>query len=903
MSKNKTAIAFALFLMFAMTFSLVALPAANAHTPPWTIPTYAYLNVAPDPAGVGQIVTVGMWLQGPTPTANGVYGDRWENFNVKVTKPDGTTQTLGPYTSDATGGTFTTYTPDKTGNYTFVFTFPGQTLAGNNLIPGLPAAFYAYIGDYFEPSTSKVVTLEVQQEPIPLSPQAPLPTNYWTRPVQSVNGLWYNITGNWLGLGVSSFATTGSYNASGNYNPYTKAPATAHILWTKPAAFGGLIGGEFGGGDVSSNFYSTSQYEPKYAPIIMNGVLYYEQYPGASTNPAGFVAVDLRTGQTLWTKNTLDNLRCGQLLDYVSPNQFGAIAYLWTTGTVPTGTYKILSASYSGGSSSAPRYVTAPVTSADSFTGTTYNMYDALTGNYILSIVNGTSLALTEDQNGDLIGYYVNSTNPNAPTLNMWNSTQAIEYPTPPPEGFSLWEWRPPQNAVIQFSAGIMWSVPIATNISGVPFPSTLSLSNTILGPSSINSGVILLAAAATSSFGLPAGIIGAGFMNGFEIEAGYSATTGQQLWITNRTQPLYTRIQLIGIGNGAYALVNLETATVTGYSLNTGSQLWTTPLTNPNPYDSSGGYMGVLANGVLYAWSFGGGIWAINMADGKIIWQTNTTTLHGDAGANTPYGIWPLWTFTVGTVADGILFVPEGHEYSPPLFHGAQQLAINITDGQLVWSIMSFDVTNAPAIADGIMTVLNAYDNQIYAYGMGPTKTTVSAPSVGITTATPVTITGTVLDISAGVSQQGVAANFPNGLPAVSDASMSDWMQFVYMQQPCPANVTGVPVTISAIDPNGNYVTLGNTISDGSGFYSFTVDTSQLGAGPGKYTIIATFAGSDSYYPSSSEAAFTVMEEPAATPSPTPAAQAPVGTYFIASTIAIIVAIVIVGILILRKH
>jgi hypothetical protein len=31
MSKNKTAIAFALFLMFAMTFSLVALPAANAH--------------------------------------------------------------------------------------------------------------------------------------------------------------------------------------------------------------------------------------------------------------------------------------------------------------------------------------------------------------------------------------------------------------------------------------------------------------------------------------------------------------------------------------------------------------------------------------------------------------------------------------------------------------------------------------------------------------------------------------------------------------------------------------------------------------------------------------------------------------------------------------------------------
>ena len=71
-------------------------------------------------------------------------------------------------------------------------------------------------------------------------------------------------------------------------------------------------------------------------------------------------------------------------------------------------------------------------------------------------------------------------------------------------------------------------------------------------------------------------------------------------------------------------------------------------------------------------------------------------------------------------------------------------------------------------------MTILNAYDNQIYAYGMGPSKTTVTAPDVGVTTATPVTITGTVMDISAGSQQNAVAANFPNGLPCVSDASMS---------------------------------------------------------------------------------------------------------------------------------
>ena len=34
-------------------------------------------------------------------------------------------------------------------------------------------------------------------------------------------------------------------------------------MWTKPAAFGGLVGGEFGGTDTS-NFYAPQQYQPKF---------------------------------------------------------------------------------------------------------------------------------------------------------------------------------------------------------------------------------------------------------------------------------------------------------------------------------------------------------------------------------------------------------------------------------------------------------------------------------------------------------------------------------------------------------------------------------------------------------------------------------------------------------------
>ena len=163
-----------------------------------------------------------------------------------VTRPDGTTETLGPFTSDDTGGAHTTYTPSVLGNYTFQMVFGGQTLAGANPVPGVPNN-NAFIGDYYQPSKSNVFTLAVQQEQIGYPGVVPLPTNYWTRPIYAENNDWHKISGNWLGLGLSQFATTGMYNASANYNPYTTAPNTAHILWTKPIAFGGMIGGEFGG--------------------------------------------------------------------------------------------------------------------------------------------------------------------------------------------------------------------------------------------------------------------------------------------------------------------------------------------------------------------------------------------------------------------------------------------------------------------------------------------------------------------------------------------------------------------------------------------------------------------------------------------------------------------------------
>jgi hypothetical protein len=294
-------------------------------------------------------------------------------------------------------------------------------------------------------------------------------------------------------------------------------------------------------------------------------------------------------------------------------------------------------------------------------------------------------------------------------------------------------------------------------------------------------------------------------------------------------------------------------------------------------------------------------------MTNGDIIWSWSTVEANGPAGTETPYGVYPLWVFAdealAGQGSNTVLYLSEGHEYSPPLFHGARELALNATTGQLVWSNLGFDTT-ATAVAYGIMTTFNAYDGQIYAYGQGPSKTTISAPQVGVTTETPVAFTGSVTDISAGASQEAVAANFPNGLPCVSDASMSQWMEYVYEQQPCPTNVTGVTVTLSVLDSNGNHYNIGTATTDGSGTYALTWTPLV----PGNYTIYATFAGTHSYYGSAAEAhMYASSPAPTAAPTATPVtglATMSALTYgIVAVIIVIIVAIAIVGLLLMRKR
>jgi hypothetical protein len=128
--------------------------------------------------------------------------------------------------------------------------------------------------------------------------------------------------------------------------------------------------------------------------------------------------------------------------------------------------------------------------------------------------------------------------------------------------------------------------------------------------------------------------------------------------------------------------------------------------------------------------------------------------------------------------------------------------------------------------------------------------------------------------------------------------------MAYLYMQQPKPTNATGVTVTLTAIDSNGNLITLGQATSDDTGKYAFPWTTPTV---PGLYKVTATFSGTNSYYSSSAETDFIVTSGPTSTVAPTAIPTSAADMYFIPAIaglfILIIVGLVVLALLMLRKR
>lgn len=309
-----------LMIIAAVSLNTGGLSNANAQPQPLTKQSSAYLGLIPDTVGVNQEVLIHLGIYSTQANVN----IGWQGLTITVVKPDGTTQTLGPFTTDATGGTGATYTPNQVGTYTFQTHFPEQQVPETYF--DLNTGLLFLVGSTFLASDSDVVSLVVTEDPIQYYPDTPLPTEFWSRPIDSQFRGWSGIAGNWLEP-PPSFST--------GYAPYNDGPETAHILWAKPLTAGGLAGGDTGEHGMEEG----DAYEGKWqGALIINGILYYNEYGSGFGGKSGTVdrvhAVDLRTGEELWKKEGM-RVSFGQTFYFDSFNYHGVFGYLWEEQSSP----------------------------------------------------------------------------------------------------------------------------------------------------------------------------------------------------------------------------------------------------------------------------------------------------------------------------------------------------------------------------------------------------------------------------------------------------------------------------------------------------------------------------------------------------------------------------------------
>jgi hypothetical protein len=855
MQNKKTATLIALFLMITMTISSVALPTANAVT----LKTYPLIGATPNPVGVGQetLILVGITQA----TASALYG--WKGITVTVTKPDGTSETLGPFTTDSTGMTGYSYRPSMVGNYTLQTHYPEQLN---------PAAIAAFGGNAIPAnatmlaSDSKVITLVVQEEPISYYPAFPLPAGYWTRPIDDQLREWASVAGNWL-------TTPRNFLAEGN----DYAPDSAHILWTTPLTTGGLVGGllnAYDGTEITNVGMETGDaYEGKWSgSLIMSGKLYYQKY--ASGDAYKEVAcIDLHTGKQLWSRVLLNNLTLtrGQQHYWQTYDNQGVYDYLWATGNAAT--LALLGAN-----------ITSP--------GTIWCAFDPFNGDYVYTLYSIPSGTFAYGPHGEMLIYTFNL---NSGYMLLWNSTNIPQLYAGTSYLSMAWgQWRAMGkivNATGRASvtrenqpfipptmplnlAGYQWNKTIPTGLGGsvrAVFPQ-----DKVLGGIANQTHVISWA---------------------FSLKPGQE---GQLLYKTTWQAPSEWFDGNLAVSIGAISNIDKVFTVNTrddgmryGFSTETGEYLW--KLSEPmamlaHLVGGPSGESGYIAYGMLFCGTMSGVIQAYDVKTGQLAWKYEVKDPYMQVYWSNN---WPVGHLIA---ADGKIYIANlEHSVNQPLPRGGPFVCLNATTGEEIWranGLFRQTVWGGRAvIGDSIIGTMDTYDQRIYGIGKGPSAITASAPDIGVPFGTSVTIKGFVTDVSPGTQDEGIKMRFPNGVAAVSDESMSEWMLHVYKQFP-HGDIKGVPVYFHVVDANGNYRNIGQTTTDPSGFYSIAWEPDIAG----KFTVIVSFAGSKSYYPSYAYSAFFV-EEPVPPPTEAPQpAPSMTDTYVLAGIAIIVAAIAIVG-------
>jgi hypothetical protein len=844
----KSKIAATTFLVILLTTTVLMI---TVKAQPPTQKTYAFIDAIPNPVGKGEEVLLRYGILQPLGSVE--YG--WKDISITIVKPNEDVETIEDLTTDSTGGGFYIYTPDQAGTYQIMTHFPEQTN---------PVTFFdmergmmpILEGTIMQESFSETIDLVVQEEPLPAYPGQPLPTEYWTRPVDPQLREWYSVTGNWM---------LRPKNALALYND--DAPETAHVLWAKPYTTGGLTGGLWGDGQVPASSETGDAYAGKFIDsVILNGILYYNR-DDAKVGTNGICAVDLHTGEELWFRNNTV-LSFGQILYFNSYNYDGVFTYLW-----------------------------------DASAGTTWKAYDPFTGEWTYTMINvpntGTRVF---GPSGEILIYQIDYANR---WMALWNSTAAGQ--TAP--GFAIepstyGSWGAYYGGRLVHGSTINGSDPRCYSWN-VTIPAGLTAGSSFFVPilevypdrvMSIDFNQTRVRVWALSIAGLTS------------TSTSISTTMFDKEWdAPSEWLSGLNTLHYVGatneVENGVIAVWSKELRKHYGFSTEDGSYLWET---DSEHFLDAYGWGNVehtwyFAYGKLYSVGVGGIVYAYDLETGDTAWTYDMSDAYNEpvTGDN--------WWGWITMIADDKVYIGTvEHSAEMPIPRGGPYICLNATDGSEIWRVNGmFRQTRwggCAVMGDSIIATMDTYDQRIYSIGKGPSATKVTVGPKSSTFGTSVVVEGAVTDISPGTSEYDLTSRFPNGVPVVSDDSMSDWMLYVYKQFARPANVTGVEVTLSVLDSNDNCYEIGTATTDADGFFTFTWDPIISG----DFTVYASFEGTNGYWPSRAVTSFTVMETPEATPPPTPSPAPMTDTYVLGTGITLIIILVVgiaVIVLMLRKR
>jgi len=822
--------------------SLTSIPAGV--TPDKTYDTYAALSITPNPVGVGQEILINIWF-GPATLYQSFSGCK-----VVFTKPDGTTDTvtLDTYPADMTG--WFNYVVDQVGTWKVQLDFPGAFFyAGNYTIPQGGWTSSSVGGDryhslplsrWYKPSSDGPYDLIVQNDMVVSWPASSLPSDYWTRPISPENREWWSISGYFPSTGVIGGGDDWPEGTNTYMSNYLYTP---YVQAPNTAHIvwrrASYIGGLMGG---VSGYWSltTSGNTPT---IIYQGRCYDSVTKVVDGKPQDvWQCYDLRTGQVYWEQTGVPAAQWvmrESALGEVSGAQAGS--YMGSTLPYVLGTISNgYLIKYRPDTGQVYQNVSiAPLTSGE--------FYANLDFAYFLTVQN------LGGGNYRLINWTAHGES--GPSGSVINIKMRVE-------GNISWPFS--SLGYVDYEAGI------AATTVGIPSAA-----------SSVNEDIYVMAA---------------------------NLYTGELLWNHTSGYYSYTSYSRSCADQGKFA-VHMTDGRIHCYDLYTGKHVWDN--------DISG--QGVWAAWFSYGIQSYGGNLISNQYNGIAAYDWDTGELNWLYEAPTPYqyetpyeGVYSFFT-TPDTIADGKIYAYNGeHTSTQPVTRGWQLHCINATNGEKIWSI---DGTMQPAaVADGYLTAGNGYDGYMYVFGKGKSATTVTISPKTITEGATVLIEGTVMDMSPG--DQGSIDNptarldsstVAGTVPCVSAESMSLQMEYLYMQRPIAGiwgneTITGVPVSLDTVDPNGNCIHIADVVTDG---YSGTFGYTWTPDVPGQYTVTATFIGDDSYGSSFATTYVSVSEAPPATATPEPPQEEPdnMPLYLLGATIAIIIAIAIVGILLLRKR